>query len=87
MTNDGYPEQQHNNQALWNAIFAGTRLRHLDANDARVFVLTAILWGRQESKVIDVNTGEVFRFPWNELEFLDPVESNLPGFPEAAHKT
>ena len=71
-------------QALWSAIFRGTRLRHVGAEeDSRVFVLRSILWGRQESKVVDVNTGEVFRFPWTALEFLDPVEGHLPGMPPA----
>ena len=70
-------------QSLWNAIFAGTRLRHVAANDPRVFILKSIVWGRQESKVIDTETGEVSRFPWTELEFLDPVEGNLPGLPPA----
>jgi len=70
--------------ALWNAIFRGTRLKHVGAGeDPRIFVLKAILWRSQESKVIDVDTGEIFRFPWTELEFLDPVESNIPGFPLA----
>jgi hypothetical protein len=69
-------------QTLWNAIFAGTRLKHVGpVKDPRVFVLKSIIWGNQETKVIDVDTGEVFRFPWTELEFLDPVESNIPGFP------
>jgi hypothetical protein len=70
-------------QSLWNAIFAGTRLRHVAGNDSRIFVLKSIVWDRQESKVTDVATGEVFRFPWDQLEFLDPVESNLPGMPPA----
>jgi hypothetical protein len=69
--------------SLWNAIFAGTRLRHVAANDPRVFVLKSIVWNRQESEVIDVDTGQVFRFPWDELEFLDPGESNLPSMPPA----
>lgn len=72
--------------SLWNAIFAGTRLRHVAVNDHRVFVLKSINWARQESKVIDTATGEVFRFPWDQLEFLDPVNGNLPGLP-AAPKT
>jgi hypothetical protein len=70
-------------QSLWNAIFAGTRLRHVSANDSRVFELKSILWSRQESRVIDTETGEVFRFPWTELEFLDLVEGNLPELPPA----
>ncbi len=70
-------------QALWSAIFAGTRLRRVAANDPRVFVLKSINWAGQNSKVIDITTGEVFRFPWNDLEFLDPVDVNLPGVPPA----
>ena len=70
-------------QSLWTAILRGTRLRHATANDSRVFVLRSINWGRQESKVIDTETGEVLRFPWTELEFLDPIEGNLPGLPPA----
>ena len=70
-------------QSLWNAIFSGTRLRHVGANDPRVFILNAILWSQQESKVIDVDTGEILRFPWTELEFIDPVESNIAEFPPA----
>ncbi len=71
-------------QSLWTAIFRGTRLRHVGTvKDPRVFALKSIIWGRQESKVIDTETGEVFRFPWHELEFLDPVDGNLPGWPPA----
>ena len=71
-------------QSLWAAIFRGPRLRHVSAvKDSRVFVLKSIVWGKQESKVIDTETGEVFRFPWEELEFLDPIEGNLPGLPPA----
>lgn len=70
-------------QSLWTAIFRGTRLRHIREDDPRVFVLKSVIWGRQESKVIDVETGEVFRMPWDQLEFLDPVEGNLPGLPQA----
>ncbi len=70
-------------QALWGAIFAGTRLRRVVANDPRVFVLKSINWAGQNSTVIDTTTGEVFRFPWNDLEFLDPVDVNLPGVPPA----
>jgi len=70
-------------QLLWTAIFRGTRLRLVTGNDPRVFVLKSVIWGRQESKVIDVDTGEVYRFPWDELEFLDPIEGNLPGLPPA----
>jgi hypothetical protein len=69
-------------QALWNAIFTGTRLKHVGAGkDPRIFVLRSILWGSQETKVVDTATGENFRFPWSELEFIDPVESNIPGWP------
>jgi len=71
-------------QSLWNAIFRGTKLRHVGAGkDPRIFVLKSIIWGRQESKVIDTETGEIFRFPWTELEFVDPVDGNLPGWPPA----
>ncbi len=71
-------------QALWAAIFQGARLKHVGAcDDPRVFILKSILWDRQESKVLDTTTGEVFRFPWTELEFLDPVDVNLPGVPPA----
>ena len=70
-------------QSLWTAIFRGTRLRHVAANDSREFVLRSIIWSRQESKVIVTETGDVFLFPWTELEFLDPVESNIPGMPPA----
>ena len=70
-------------QALWNAIFSGTRLRHATCDDQRVFVLKSIVWDRQESKVIDTETGEIFRFPWDQLEFLDPIDGNLPGMPPA----
>ena len=70
-------------QSLWNALFAGTRLRRVTANDPRVFVLKSIVWDRQESKVIDTETGEIFRFPWDQLEFLDPIDGNLPGMPPA----
>ena len=70
-------------QQLWSAIFRGTRLRHVVDNDPRVFILKSIVWGRQETKVIDIATGDIFRFPWNELEFLDPIEGNLPGMPPA----
>ncbi len=83
MNNHEHPEHETSVQALWNAIFSGTKLRHVTANDPRVFVLKAILWGRQESKVVDVDTGEILRFPWTELEFLDPAESNLPGWLQA----
>jgi hypothetical protein len=74
-------------QALWNAIYAGTRLRHVGKSDPRIFILKAILWARQETKVVDVETGEIFRFPWTELEFMDHVEGNLPGFPSATKIT
>jgi hypothetical protein len=71
-------------QALWNAIFSGTRLKHVGpVEDKRVFILKSIIWSRQESKVIDTETGEVSRFPWTELEFVDPIEANLPGWPSA----
>lgn len=70
-------------QLLWTAIFRGTKLRLVTGTDHRVFVLKSVIWGRQESKVIDVDTGEVYRFPWDELEFLDPFEGNLPGLPAA----
>lgn len=70
-------------QSLWNAMFAGTKLRRVAANDPRVFVLKSIVWDRQESRVIDTQTGEIFRFPWDQLEFIDPVEGNLPGMPPA----
>ena len=70
--------------ALWNTIFSGTRLKHIGpVEDKRVFVLKSIIWGKQESKVIDTETGEVSRFPWTELEFVDPIEANLPGWPTA----
>ncbi len=81
---DDHQPHEHNSlvQALWTAIFSGTMLRHIGAvKDPRIFVLKSILWGKQETKVIDTETGQVFRFPWDELEFLDPVEGNLPGFP------
>jgi len=69
-------------QSLWNAIFRGTKLRYVGAGkDPRIFVLKSINWARQESRVIDVESGEVFRFPWTELEFLDPVDGNIPGMP------
>jgi hypothetical protein len=86
MDNRQEHEKESLTKSLWNAIFAGTRLRHVSANDQRVFVLKSIVWDRQESKVIDTATGEVFRFPWDQLEFLDPVNGNLPGLP-AAPKT
>jgi hypothetical protein len=71
-------------QTLWNAIFSGTRLKRVGAGeDQRTFILKAILWGSQESKVIDAETGEIFRFPWTELEFVDTIEANLPGWPSA----
>jgi hypothetical protein len=70
--------------ALWNAIFSGTRLKRVGDEDRRTFILKAILWQSQESKVVDVNTCEVFRFPWTELEFLDPPDGNLPGLPLAS---
>jgi hypothetical protein len=68
-------------QALWSAIFHGTRLRHVRQDDTRIFVLRSVNWGRQQSKVEDVETGEVHCFYWDELEFLDPVETNLPEWP------
>ncbi len=68
--------------SLWNAIFAGTRIRHV-GDDRREYVLRSIIWGQQERKVVDVETGEVFRFPWTELDFIDPVEGNLPEWPPA----
>ena len=67
------------------AIFQGARLQHVGAcDDPRVFILKSILWDRQESKVLDTTTGEVFTLPWTELEFLDPVDVNLPGVPPGA---
>ena len=84
MANEDHPEHQHSTQALWNAIFSGTKIRHVGpTEDPRVFVLRSILWGRRESKVTDVATGEIYRFPWHELEFVDPVETNCSGFPPA----
>ncbi len=77
------PDQDPVVQSLWSAIFQGTRLRHVGANDPRVFILKTILWGRQETKVMDVATGEVFRIPWDQLEFVDSIDSNLPGWPPA----
>jgi hypothetical protein len=70
-------------QALWSAIFRGTRLRRIRQDDPRIFILRSINWGRQQSKVQDVETGQVFIFPWTELEFVDPVESNLPEWAKA----
>lgn len=68
-------------QALWTAILRGTRLRHIRGNDPRIFVLRSINWARQETKVIDTANGEVCRFPWKELEFVDPVAAKVPGWP------
>jgi hypothetical protein len=70
-------------QSLWSAIFRGTRLRNIAVNDQREFVLKSVVWSRQRSKVVDIETGEVFEFPWTELEFLDPIVANLPGMPAA----
>ena len=67
-------------RSLWNAIFSGTRLRHI-GDGQREYVLRSIIWDRQESKVVDTETGQVLRFPWAELEFLEPVAENLPGWP------
>ena len=82
MDNHQHHDQGTLVQSLWNAIFAGTRLRHI-GDDQREFVLKSINWHRQESKVVDTETGQVLRLPWTELEFLDPIESNLPGCPRA----
>jgi len=43
--------------------------------DARVFVFKSIIWGTQETKVIDADTGEVL------LELVERIEGNLPGIP------
>jgi hypothetical protein len=80
---DNHQRQEHDTlvQSLWTTIFQGTRLRHVGTDkDPRIFVLKSIDWRRQESKVTDVDTGETSRFPWNELEFIDPIEGNLPGW-------
>lgn len=70
-------------QSLWSAIFQGTRLRHIRDDEQRVFLLKTINWRKHETKVVDAATGEIFRFPWNELEFVDAIEANLPGWPPA----
>ena len=79
---DNHQPRNHDSlvQSLWNAIFAGTRLRHI-GDDQREYVLKSINWHRQESKVVDTETGQVLRLPRTELEFFEPIESNLPGFP------
>jgi len=80
---DDHQLQEHDTlvQSLWNAIFAGTRLQHVTDEDQRVFVLRSVIRRRQESKVIDTETGEVFRFPWTRPEFIDPIEGIIPGWP------
>jgi hypothetical protein len=83
MNDDKENQQEGLVQELWSAIFSGTRLRHIGSNDSRVFVLKSIVWGQQESKVVDIQTGKIFRFPWAELEFLDPIDVGLPGIPAA----
>jgi hypothetical protein len=92
MKQDGKDANMHNQkrsdngilvQSLWSAIFHGTRLRHICDDDQRVFLLKTINWRKQETKVVDAATGEIFRFPWNELEFVDDIEANLPGWPPA----
>ena len=79
MDNDQPRDSDTLAQLLWNAIFSGTRLRRVGTNDQRVFLLRSILWDSQASRVIDMETGQVSVLPWTKLEFLDPVDVNLPG--------
>lgn len=73
-------------QAVWGALFKGMKLTHVAEDDSRVFLLQSINWGTHSTEVIDAGTGETFIFPWNDLEFAEPVESNIPGFPPASTK-
>ncbi len=70
-------------QAVWVALFRGMKLTHVAEDDSRVFLLQSINWGTHSTEVVDAVTGETLIFPWNDLEFLEPIESNLPGFPSS----
>ena len=73
-------------QAVWVALFRGMKLTHVAEDDSRVFLLQSINWGTHSTEVIDAETGETFVFPWNDLEFVEPIESNIPGYPPASKK-
>ncbi len=74
-------------QAVWVALFRGMKLTHVAEDDSRVFLLQSINWGTHSTEVIDADTGETLIFAWNDLEFVEPIESNLPGFPPAPKKS
>jgi hypothetical protein len=74
-------------EAVWVALFKGMKLTHVAGDDSRVFLLQSINWGRHATTVIDADTGETFVFPWNDLEFTEPIESNIPGIPPAPKKS
>jgi hypothetical protein len=73
-------------RAVYLALFRGMKLTHVD-DPSRIFLLQWIDWATHSTEVIDADTGETFVFPWNDLEFVGPIESNLPGFPSASKKS
>lgn len=80
MNNEQYPDSNKLMRLVWTAMLRQSRLRHVgDGEDPRVFILRSINWRTQDCKVSDVATGEVFRYPWRELEFLHSVKGNIPG--------
>jgi hypothetical protein len=80
MNDKQHPDPARLLRLVWTAMLRQFRLRHVGCGeDSRVFVFRSINWRTQDCKVSDVATGEVFRYPWRELEFLHSVKGDIPG--------